>query len=191
MAYADEPNVVTEKRVRRKYIYIALGMVLFLLIVFSAVLEPWFREFQRRQTPSGPQGGDLYFITLEDRRVSLELARLPPTNWLTVFMRPARHYPDWDPADYRMSYFIEGMREPDFLEWHEGEFRLIPPDVLAELDPMDLAETRFPVIENFYGPSSFSLPPSIDYRLQLRIHRDDGVAWEGSRMSYGPAAHRH
>ena len=191
MAYTDEPNVISEKRGKKRYIFIALGVGAFLLIVFSSVLEPWFREFQRRQTPSGPHGGDLYFITVEDRRFSLELARIAPADYLTVFMRPARHYADWDPAEYRISYFIEGMREPDFLEWQEEERMLFPPNQAPEFDPLDPAEASVPRIKEFYGPSTFTFHSQADHRLQIRIYRDGDVVWEGERWSYGPAAHRH
>ncbi len=191
MAYADEPNVISERGGKKRYLFVALGVAAFLLIVFSSVLEPWFREFQRRQTPSGPHGGDLYFITLEDQRVSLELARIAPANWLTIFMRPARPYPGWDPANYRISYFISGMREPDFLEWHEGDMALFPPDAPPEFDPLDPDVGRVPRIEGFYGPSSFTFPAAVDYRLQIRIYRGDELVWEGERWSYGPTAHRH
>ncbi len=191
MAYADEPNVISEKGGRKRYIFVVLGVGVFLLVVFSSVLEPWFRDFQRRQTPSGPQGGDLYFITVEDRRFSLELARIAPANYLTVFMRPAHHYADWDPADYRISYFTGGMAEPDFLEWHEQERMLFPPDQVPEFDPLDLGEASVPRIEEFYGPSTFTFHPSGDYRMQIRIYRGDEVVWEGERWSYGPAGHGH
>lgn len=191
MAYADEPNVISEKRGRKKYVVIGLGTLLFLLIVFSAVIEPWYRDFQRRQTPSGPHGGDLYFITLENRRVSMELVRLPPANLLTIFLRPARHYPDWNPANYRISYRAGIMEEPEFLDWHEGERLLIPPQALTDFDPLDPAAQRYPRVENFFGPSSLTFPSARDFSVELRIYRGDEVVWEGRRWSYGPAAHRH
>lgn len=191
MAYVDEPNVISEKRGRKKYVFIGLGMLVFLLIIFSSVLEPWFREFKRRQTPSGPEGGDLYFITLEDRRVSMELARIPPTNLLTVFLRPARNYPDWNPADYRISFRAGDMQDPAMLDWHERERILIPPQAWPDYDPLDLTGPEYPRVEDFYGPSSLTFPPSMDFLVDLRIYRGDEVVWEGQRWSYGRAGHRH
>ncbi len=193
MAYLDEPNVISGKRGRMKYVFIGLGILLFLLLVFSAVLEPWFRDFQRHRTPSGPHGGDLYSITVENRRMAMEIARPEPDNHLVIFLSPAEEDPDWNPADYRLSFEIRGMPEPRFLDWNEEGMILASGEELLEYDPLDPRPPPFPRIREFYGPSEASFHPSGEFRMTIRIHRGDEVVWEGERWSYADphAGHGH
>ncbi len=191
MAYIDEPNVIREGGGRKKFILAGIGVVLFLLLVFSAFMEPWYREFQRHRTPEGPHGGDLYTITLENRRVGMELARLEPENRLMVFLRPAADDPEWNPADYRIGFRVGHMTEPHFLEWNEDGTILATGEDLLDFDPLDPRPAPFSSVRRFYGPSEFSFPPAGDFHLELEIHRGGEVVWEGKRWSYGPEAHDH
>ncbi len=191
MAYADEPNVVRGKSGAKKFIFLGLGVFVFLLVIFSAAFWPWYHDFRRHHTPTGTHGGSVHMISIENNRFSMELARPEPIHSLVVFLDPVQEDLEWNPGEFRMSFQVAGMPEPEFLDWNEEGMLLADLEQLAEYDPLSPTAPPIPRIAEFYGPSDSFFHPSGDSRMDLTIYRGDEVVWRGSRWSYGTAGHHH
>lgn len=166
MSYSDEPNVVSEQKRSKKIYLVTGGFVLFFGLLAAVAFFPRIMDYQRRNTPTGPNQGNVYFVKLEGERYSMELVRSEPHDFhLHVFLLPVRERTVWQPEDYHVTVGIEG----------EGEERL-------EWD----AET------GSFGPSEARFHPMGEFRFGLSIEREDETLWSGRRWSFAEnSGHAH
>jgi hypothetical protein len=167
MSYSDEPHVISEKK-KSPALYVAIGLLaVFLLTLASIALYPRYFEWKRHNTPNGPNGGTLYFISFEGNRYSMELARSEELDfYMHVFVHPVREATAWSPERFQIRFRLTNLQdeEPEVLDWN--------------------AELRA------FGPSRLQYHPRGDYQLALEVLREGNVVWEGRRWAYQPG-HGH
>lgn len=167
MSYSDEPNVISEQK-RSKKVYFFIGaLILFIALLASVAFFPRIIEFQRRNTPTGPNQGSLYFISFEKNRYSMELVRSEEYDfYMGALIQPARDKTPWEPGEYQVGLRMEGEGDFERLDWN--------PEA------------------GLFGPSQLRLHPSTDVRVDLEVYREDKTVWSGTRWSFRPGGgHGH
>lgn len=159
MSYSDEPNVISEQKRSRKPYFLIAGVVLFIGLLASVAFFPRIFDFQRRNTPVGPNGGSLYFISFEGARYSMELARSPALDYhLAVVIQPASDRTSWNPEEYHVRFRVDEDEPFEVLEWHPEE--------------------------KFFGMSEERYHPMWEARLEIELKRGEETVWSGRRWSF-------
>jgi hypothetical protein len=158
MNYSDEPNVISEQKRSKKVYFLVGGFALFFLLLASVAMFPRLMDYQRKNTPVGPNQGNVYFINLGGDRFSFELARNAALDFhLHVFLRPVRDNTTWQPEDYTVRLAVDDS-EAIRLQW--------APEVGA------------------FGPSELRFHPQAEFRFRVEIIRDGTTVWSGRRWSF-------
>lgn len=159
MSYSDEPNVISE-RTRSKKPYFLIGGVVALIVLLAWVaFFPRFVEFQRRNTPVGPNEGSVYFISFEGDRYSMEFARSEALDFhMAVIIQPTDESTSWNPEEYEVRMRLEDEEEFEVIAWHPEE--------------------------EHFGLSKERFHPMTDVRLELEIIHGEKTVWSGRRWSY-------